>query len=387
MDFETWISFSGFEFRNTMKLTCLQENLSRGLSTVCRVVSTTGSLPVLSNVLLQADGERLKLQATDLETGVTTWVGAKIEDEGSITVPAKIFSRLVSNLSPGEVSLEVEKQLLHLSAPDVESEFSGISAEEFPELPRFSDESSFTLQASELKDCIEKVVFAAARDDGRPILTGILFEVLDKKLTLVGLDGFRLAETVLRFEEDLPEANLVIPAKTLRELALILGKGENQVQVQHLQGENQILFKVGDVCFASRLLEGDFPEYKVIIPSGFTTQFKVLREDFLHAVQLASLFADGGAGIVRLEIFPQDGLISVFANTPEVCSNKVDVRGEGEGEDAKIAFNAKYLTDCLSAISSERVVFEMTEGLKPGAVRPDGSEDSFYVVMPVRVQE
>ena len=370
-----------------MKLSCLQENLSKGLSTVCRVVSTAGSLPVLSNVLLQTDEGRLKLQATDLETGVTTWVGAKISEEGAITVPAKVFSRLVSNLSPGEVSLEVERQNLHLSAQGVASEFNGLSAKEFPELPKFSTEGSFTLRAEDLKDGIEGVAFAAAQDEGRPTLTGVSFEMKDRELTLAGVDGFRLAERVLRFDEKLPSASLVIPARTLRELALILGREGAAVQVLHLEDESQILFRVGDVCFSSRLLEGDFPNYKEIIPVEFSTRFKFLREEFLRAVRLASLFAEGGVNIVKLELSPAAGSVSVSANAPEIGSNKVDIGGEGEGEETKIAFNAKYLIDCLAALSSDRVIFEMTESLKPGVVRPEGLEGSLYVVMPVRVQE
>ena len=370
-----------------MKLTCLQENLSKGLSTVCRVVPAVGSLPVLSNVLLQTDKGRLKLQATDLETGVTTWVGAKISEEGAVTVPAKVFSRLISNLPHGEISLEIKKQTLYLFAQDVESEFNGLSAEEFPELPEFSREGSFTLRGRDLKEGIEGVVFAAAQDEGRPILTGILLESKGKELTLAGVDGFRLAERKLRFDEELPSLRLVVPARTLRELALILGKGGDKVGVFRAESENQILFEVDDVCFSSQLLEGEFPNYREVVPKEFSTRFKLPREEFLKAVQLASLFAEGGANVVRLCLSPAEGVVSVSANTQEIGSNKVDVRGEGEGEEAKIAFNARYLTDSLTAVSSERVVFEMTGSLKPGVIRPEGLEDYLCVVMPVRVQE
>lgn len=370
-----------------MKLTCLQENFSQGLSTVCRVVSTTGSLPVLSNVLLKTEEGRLKLQATDLETGVTTWVGAKIEEEGAITIPAKIFSRLVSNLAPGEISLETKKQILHLKSQEVESKFNGLSAEEFPTLPEFSEKDSFELQGGNLKQALEEVVFAAAADEGRPILTGILFFGEGKNLTLVGVDGFRLSEKKLALKKEIPSLSLVVPARTLRELSLILSRSEENPAIFRPKEENQIMFKVGDVIFSSRLLEGEFPKYEEIIPSDFSTKFTLLREEFLRAAQLASLFAQGGANIVRLELLPQEGLVSVSANTQEIGSNRVEVQGEGEGEEAKIAFNAKYLTDCLQALSCERVVFEMSESLKPGLIRPEDSPDYLHVVMPVRVQE
>ena len=370
-----------------MKLTCLQENLSQGLSTVCRVVSTTGSLPVLSNVLLKTEEGRLKLQATDLETGVTTWVGAKIEEEGALTVPAKIFSRLVSNLAPGEIELETKKQILHLKSQEVESKFNGLSAEEFPNLLEFPEEESFALQSENLKRAIEEVVLAAAADEGRPILTGVLFSGEGKELTLVAVDGFRLSEKKLELKKEIPPLSLVVPARTLRELSLILSRSEESPAIARPKEENQIMFRVQDVIFSSRLLEGEFPKYQEIIPADFSTKFTLPREEFLKAVQLASLFAQGGANIVRLELTPKDDFISISANTQEIGSNKVEVQGEGEGEEAKIAFNAKYLTDCLGALSCEKVTFEMTESLKPSTIRPEGSQDFLHVVMPVRVQE
>jgi len=370
-----------------MKLTCLQENLAQGLSTVTRIVSTTGSLPVLSNVLLKTDEGRLKLQATDLETGITTWVGAKIEEEGLLTVPARIFSRLVSNLSPGEIQLETVRQTLHLKTSEVTSEFNGISAEEFPNLPEFIEENAFELDGQKLKQGIGEVSFAAAADEGRPILTGILFLGEGKHLTLVGVDGFRLSEKKLELKKEIPELSVVVPAKTLRELSLILARSEENPLVLRPEEENQIMFKVGDVIFSSRLLEGEFPKYQEIIPANFSTKFKANREEFLKGVQLASLFAQGGANIVRLELSPEEGLLSISANTQEIGSNKVEVQGEGEGKDAKIAFNAKYLTDCLQALSCEKVSFEMTESLKPATIRPEGDESFLHVVMPVRIQE
>lgn len=372
-----------------MKLSCLQENLTHGLSTVSRVVSTTGSLPVLSNVLLKTEDNRLKLQATDLETGITTWVGAKIEEEGEITVPAKIFARLVANLPAGEINLTTEKMLLYLKSPEVESELNGLSAEEFPNLPEFDESKAFTLEG-DLRQAIEQVVFAAAADEGRPILTGILFSGEGKVLTLAGVDGFRLSEKKLALNKEIPSLSVVVPARTLRELSLILGHSEGAPLIYQPVEGNQIMFKVGDVIFSSRLLEGEFPHYQEIIPSDSATKITILRDEFLKGVQLASLFAQGSANIVRLEINPGENSVTACANTQEVGSNRVRIAAEVEGEETKIAFNAKYLTDCLQALDAEKVTFEMTESLKPGIIRPEGTEgpqDYLHVVMPVRVQE
>jgi len=370
-----------------MKLSCLQENLAKGLATVCRVVSTTGSLPVLSNVLLATEGGRLKLAATDLETGIVTYVGAKIEEEGAITVPAKVFSRLVANLPPGEISLEMKKQLLYLKAPEVESEFNGLSAEEFPELPEFNAGESFELSGELLAQGISEVAFAAAVDEGRPVLTGILLLGEGRNLTLVGVDGFRLAEKKITLEQEIPSLSLIVPARTLRELALILGKEDVPVLVSQAPEENQIIFKVGEVVFSSRLLEGKFPQYREIVPQDFSTRFTLSREEFLKAVSLSSIFAQTMANIVRLDFSPDENVVSVSANTQEIGSNKVALGGKGEGKAAQIAFNAKYLADCLSALSCEEISFTMTESLKPGVIRPEGSDDYLHVIMPVRVQE
>ncbi|MEA2020210.1 MAG: DNA polymerase III subunit beta [Patescibacteria group bacterium] len=369
-----------------MKISCLQENLSEGLSIVTRVVSTTGSLPVLSNVLLETEEGRLKLQATDLETGVTTWVGAKIEEEGAITVPAKVFSRLVSDLAPGEISLKTEKKNLFLEAEGVESRFNGLSADEFPDIPEFTDEG-FELKASEIAEGIDEVIFAAAKDEGRPVLTGVLFRSSGKELVMVAVDGFRLAEKKLTFEKELPEMDFIIPARTLREVSLLLGGEDQTVKMAQVAEENQILFQVGDVRFSSRLLEGDFPNYREVVPDSFNVNIELDRAEFLKAVRLASLFAEGGANVVRLDISPENNVLSVSANAQEIGSNKVEVPIRGEGEDSKIAFNAKYLTDCLSALSSDKVIFEMIESLKPGAILPKDVDDYLHVIMPVRVQE
>ncbi|MFW6110152.1 MAG: DNA polymerase III subunit beta [Patescibacteria group bacterium] len=370
-----------------MKLTVLQENLAEALSTVTRVVSSTGSLPVLSNVLLEASEGRLKLAATDLETGVVSWVGAQVEEEGSITVPAKVFSRLVSNLSPGEISLELEKQILKLTAEDVESEFNGLSADEFPNLPELEEENAFELSGDILSAGLDQVIFAAATDEGRPVLTGVLFCGSGDELTLVGVDGFRLAEKKLDLEQEIPDLDVIVPARTLRELALLIGKIEEPVKVSQAEEDNQLVFQVEDVCFSSRLLEGEFPDYQEIIPDEYATRFVFSREEFLNSVSLSSIFSQVAANIVRLELSPDEDQTKILANTQEIGSSTVDLAGDGEGEEVKIAFNAKYLSDCLSALSCEEVSFEAAGSLKPAIIRPLDSDDYLHVVMPVRVQE
>lgn len=370
-----------------MNFTCLQKNLAEGLGIVSRVVSTTGSLPVLSNILLETHEGRLKLAATDLETGVVVWVGAKVTADGAITVPARVFSRLVANLASEEVSITVDKQILKLKAQGVESEFNGLAASEFPNLPEYKAETGFELPGPLLAEGLNQVVLAAAQDEGRPVLTGVYFLGEGHALTLVGVDGFRLAEKKIVLETEIPSLSLVVPAKTLRELGLILGKHDEKVMISQDASENQIVFQVGDISLSSRLLEGEFPKYREIIPQEFTTKVILPREGFLKAVNLASIFTPTATNIVRLEVDPEAGLVTVSANTQEVGSNKVEVAGKVEGDAVTIAFNAKYLADCLGALACEEISFEVMGSLKPGLIRPVGSDDYLHVVMPVRVQD
>lgn len=373
-----------------MKFSCLSENLAKGLSVVSKAVSSKGSLPVLSHVLLKTEDGKIKLAATDLETGIVTWVGAKVEEEGAISVPARLLSELVVNLPPGKIEINTEKQILTLNAPNATSRLNGLAAEEFPPLPEMPEAPSvegkriFSLEPKDFLVAVSQVVFAAASDESRPILTGVLVKGSGKNLSLVGVDGFRLAERKVALTEDLVEdLTMVIPSRTLAEVARLSSHQEEPVRVVLLPEENQILFELEGVRITSRLLEGQFPDYEKIIPPSFSTRAKLLTEEFLKGVRLAAIFARDSASIVRLNLDSAKPLI-LSANTAEVGENKTEVEAEIEGEPLEIAFNSRYLTDVLSNLQSEEVVFEASGPLNPGVIKPSESADYLHLIMPVR---
>lgn len=370
-----------------MRFSCLSENLAKGLSIVSKAVSSKGSLPVLSHVLLKTEDGKVKLAATDLETGVVTWVGAKVEEEGAVTVPARLLSELVANLPPGKIEINTKKQGLTLRAPQVKSRLSGLAAEEFPPLPEVGGKTAFSLDPKVFPAAVSQVAFAAASDESRPVLTGVLLKGSGKNLSLVGVDGFRLAERKLNLSKDLAkDLSMVIPSRTLAEVARLAAHQENPVRVVLLPEENQILFELEDSRITSRLLEGQFPDYEKIIPPSFNTQAKLLTEDFLKAVRLASIFARDSASIVRLRL-DSAGPLVLSANTAEVGENRTKVEARIEGEALEIAFNSKYLTDVLSNLQSEEVIFEASGPLNPGVLKPSPATNYLHLIMPVRTAQ
>lgn len=371
-----------------MKFSCLSENLAHGLSTVSKAVSAKGSLPILSHVLLKTDEGRILLGATDLETGIVTWVGAKVEEEGGVTVPARLLSELVASLPPGKIELKVDKgQTLQLTSPEARSRLNGLDAGEFPPLPSSSGKRILNLAPKSFLRAVSLTSFASARDESRPVLTGTLIKGSGQELRLVGVDGFRLAEKKLLLSNPIEEKiHMVIPSQTLLEIARLgsrQGGEEKEIVTTILPKENQVLFDLGDVRVTSRLLEGQFPDYEKIIPASFSSRVKLSTEEFLKAVRMASIFARDSAGIVKLRLEPEAPL-TVSAATSEVGENVSRVEAKIEGDPLEIAFNSKYLTDVLSNLGSEEVVFEAGGPLNPGTIKPADADDYLYVLMPIR---
>lgn len=372
-----------------MRFSCLSENLAQGLSIVLKAISAKGSLPILSHVLLATDEGRLKLGATDLDTGIVTWVGGKVEQEGSVTVPAKLLWELVSQLPPGKVVLEAQKQLLSLSTepPRTSSKLHGLNADEFPPLPEEEGATLFEIEPQDLETAVSQVAFASASDESRPILTGVLLKgSKDGLLTFVGVDGFRLAEKKVNASAE-KDFSLVIPARTLSEVARVGAKSGDPVRAALLPDENQVLFFLEGVKIMSRLLEGQFPDYQKVIPASFGTKVQLPTEEFLRAVRLAAVFARDSASVVKLSFAPNEPVV-LSSNTQDVGEHKTDVEADVEGEPVEVAFNSKYLTDLLSNIGAEEVIFESAGALNPGVFKPaPESSDYLHIIMPVRVAE
>jgi DNA polymerase-3 subunit beta len=366
-----------------MKLSCLQENLNKGLSVVSRLVATRGTLEILSHILLSTEGGRLKLSATNLEIGINYKVGAKIEKEGSITVPARLFSELVAQLPTGKLDLDLKEDTLTTKINGYSSQVKGLSAEEFPLIPKIKDKKIFSLKSGEFKDAVNMVTFSAAIDETRPVLSGIYFKVGKGKLTLAATDSYRLAEKIVDLDvKDLKEKEAIIPARSLMEFARILDDPDKEVNIY--LDETQVMFETEDLEFTSRLVEGKFPDYKQIIPTSFETTANVELSEFANIIKVASLFSREAAGSVTLNISSK-GKIEAASAVTQYGESNASCDASVTGKDAEIIFNGKYLIDALNSLSGGSISLELSGKLNPGVIKKEGDKTYTYVIMPLRV--
>ena len=375
-----------------MRVSCLQENLAKGLSVVGRAVATRSTLPVLSNVMLSTDNGRLKLSATDLEIGVNCWIGAKVEEDGATTVPARSFIDLVNSLPPERIDMElvVRTQTLNLKCARYEANLKGIDAQEFPLIPALEEgEGQITLEPAAFRRMIEQVVLAAATDESRPILTGVLAKFEGNQLTLAAADGFRLSVRTAELPAETEPSSVIIPARALAELARI-STDEEEITLVITPTRNQVLFHAPNVDLVSQLIEGNFPDYQQIIPRSYATRTVLNTTSFLRACKTANIFARDAANIARLQIAPggelAPGHVTIAATSAELGDNVGEIDASIEGDAVEIAFNVKYLIDVLSVMDSAQVTLETTTSSSPGVIKPVGDVDFVHVIMPMHVR-
>jgi DNA polymerase-3 subunit beta len=376
-----------------MKLSCLQENLSRGLGIVGRAVATRTTLPITNNVLLATDQSRLKLVATNLEMAISYWLGAKVEEEGAITVPARLLTEFVSSLASEriDINLAPKTKVLGLKCARFEARISGVDARDFPPIPSIGEGITTKVEVEVLRQAISQVVFAAATEESRPVLTGVDAQFEESLLTLAAADGFRLAVFKMPLAAPVSQkAEVIIPARTLAELNRLIGDAEETVDITLNPNKSQILFRLKDIELVSQLVQGTFPQYTQLIPQTFSTRAVVDVAEFLRATKTASIFARDGSGIVRLVVTAgadvTPGKMTVSARSEELGEDVGEIDAVVEGGEAKIAFNGKYLTDVLSVLRESRVALEATSPSSPGVIRPVGVDNYIHVVMPMFVQ-
>ncbi len=376
-----------------MKLSCLQENLNRGLGVVGRAVATRTTLPITNNVLMATDEGRLKLVATNLEMAISCWIGAKIEEEGAITVPARLLTEFVSSLSNDTiaVSLSPQTKTLGLKCARFEARISGIDAKEFPPIPSVDEGITIKVEVESLRQGINRVAFAAATEESRPVLTGVCAQFDSDLLTLAAADGFRLAVYKLPITGTVSQkTEVIIPARTLSELNRLIADQEEAVEVTLNPNKSQVLFRLKNIELVSQLVQGTFPNYTQLIPQSYNTRVIINVAEFLRATRTASIFARDGSGIVRLVITPGGELtpakLTVSARSEEIGDDVGEIDATVEGDEAKIAFNGKYLTDVLSVLHETQVALETTNPSSPGLIHPVGTDNYTHVVMPMFVQ-
>jgi DNA polymerase-3 subunit beta len=371
-----------------MNVSVMQENLARGLGVVGRAVSSRATLPVLANVLLKTENAGLKLTATNLEIGINCWVPGKVTDEGEITVPAKLLTELVSSLPNQRIDLQfsAKDRTLKVTSGGSRSSIKGIEADEFPVVAAIGDTPITSADSRTLREALGEVVFAAASDESRPILTGVLTRLAGDRMTLAAADNYRIAVRGLALAKPVtPEIIIVVPARSYAELMRIMPDSEESIEITVTPNKSQILFHVNGIDLVSRLIEGQFPNYEPVIPTGHTSRAVLDREAFLAGARRASIFARDSANIVKIEIGGEAAVgVSITAHAADVGDAADALEASIDGQPTSIAFNARYLIDVLSNLGAEQAALELSGPLAPGVIRGVGKDDYVHVIMPVR---
>jgi DNA polymerase-3 subunit beta len=373
-----------------VKVTCVQENLSKGLQVVGRAVAQRSPLPITSNILLETEGDRLKLAATNLEIAITTWVATtSIEKPGKVTLPARLLTEFINALPNESVTMSVKSNhSCHIDAGRFEADIRGMDAEDFPRIPSADEQPTAHIDSALLKEMIEQVAFAAAADDTRPVLTGVQCIFSDRDLTLAAADSFRLAIRTGQLREDASgDFSIIIPARTLAELGKILPDEPEDVAITVTPNRSQVVFQTNDLHVVSRLIEGAFPNVKQLVPTKFQTQVQVNTGEFLKATRVASFFSRDNSNMILLDFTPSaDGenpVMVVTGSAAEVGENHAELDASVEGEQLHVAFNSRYISDALGAISSQQVGLELTGPTSAAVIKPVDSNQYTHIVMPI----
>ena len=400
-----------------MKLSALQENFSQGLSIVGRGVSNRTTLPVTQNVLLSTENGQLKLTATNLEIAISTWIGAQIEQEGSITVPARLLTEFINSLPQERIDVNMQEDPLGLSieCARFEAQINGITAEDFPPIPNVDSGAIGKISSEIFSKAVSHIAFVAATEDSRPVLTGVKVDITGQKFTLAAADGFRLAvykgELVESISEDV---SFIIPAKTLQEINRLANNQSSPVEFTVTPSKSQVLFRLDNIEIVSQLIQGTFPNYKTLIPDQYeevkekinkalvageitqeeadaklknNTKITVKIDDFLRATKTAAIFARDGSGIVRVNT--TEGNLSIASKAEEIGENQGEIDAKIEGSSSRIAFNSKYLMDVLEILGDGEVSLQTNAESSPGVLRPINNSQNIeyvHIIMPMFVQ-
>lgn len=362
-----------------MRLQVTQENLNRALGTVARVANTRGTLPILSNVLVKTANNRLSIAATNLDVAITHYIGAKVSDEGSVTVPARLMQEFISSLPAGVIELELEEAKLHIVTDQYKSVVNGIAADDFPVMPAISSGQSWVIDGPQLKKGLQQVALAASGDESRPVLTGVLLQTVGGKLCVAATDSYRLAEKNLGPNDQ--EVQLLVPVTAMQDLLRIVSDFEGDVKVTY--DDQQVLFQVGDVDLVARLIDGKYPDYRKLVPDSFETTAVVKRADLLNITKVSSLFARESAGSVTIQVDEAAGTISIYSIASQLGENTATAEGKITGS-SSITLNSRYLLDALHVFDGEEVSFCFNGKLEPILLKDPTSDDYLHIIMPLK---
>lgn len=365
-----------------MKLVCTKENLKKGLFAVSRVVGVGNPLQVLNNILVKTDQGRIKLSSTNLEIGVNTWVGGKIEEEGALTIPAKLINEYINNLPTEKVVLATQENTLLVESDNYHTNIKGLSSEDFPLIPQVSDEPYAKIDSVELVSAFSETIWATAQNETQPEISGVFMGFEDDKLRVAATDRYRLAERYSILKESVKQAKeVIIPYRTVSELYKIMSGTRGEVEIYF--SESQVLFKFDETELISRLIDGHYPPYQEIIPKEFKSEALVSREELTHALKATALFAPDSNNI-QLEIKEGEGVV-VAASSVSAGENTTKVMAKLSGENNSAIFNYRYLLDCLNNLKESEVVIKMISDVSPAMVVPSGRTNYLYIVMPIKI--
>lgn len=362
-----------------MKLQVTQENLHKALQSVGRVANSRGTLPILSNILIKTIGTRLSVAATNLDIAITHFIGSKVENEGSITVPARLMVDFVATLPSGTINLELDGTKLHITTDQYNSTINGTVADDFPVMPEIDNGKTFEITAKELKTCLQQVLVASSNDEARPVLTGVYVYAVDKGLTMVATDSYRLAERTTKLKAG--DTNVLVPATALQDVLRLLDDSDDIVTVTH--DDQQVQFKVGDAELVARLIEGNYPDYQKLIPDAFAHTAVLTKSELTNITKVSSLFARESAGSVTLDLDEKDQTVSIRSVASQLGENTATAPAEITGT-GSITLNSRYILDALNVIGGDKVRIGFNEKLEPCVFSSPDNKNYIHVIMPLK---
>jgi len=362
-----------------MKLTVTQENLARALNTVGRVASSRTSLPILNNILLRTENNQLILAATNLEIAITEHIGAKVDSDGVITIPARLMTEFVTNLPKTNIVLETEGTKLLISAGNYQSTINTAIADDFPALPEIKSDKELVLPSDLLKKAVSSTVLVSSNDTTRPILTGVYLHTFDGSLYMTATDGYRLAEYKIMPLKD--EISAIIPSSTLTDITRVLSEDIKSIKIK--LGDAQITFELGDIIVTSRLIDGNYIDYRQLIPKKTDTVATLEKSEFLRITKISELFARESAGSITIKADPVAGMLTIHSIASQLGENTSEAEADIKG-DGSITLNSRYLLDALSVIDSDKIKFQFSGKLAPTLLTAEKSDDYKHIIMPVK---
>lgn len=367
-----------------MRLTCSQKNLADALGVTNKAVGTNNTLPVLNNVLVKAEGKKLYFTTTNLEIAINYWIDADVKNEGEITIPSKLLTNYIGYLKDENVDMSIEEgESILIKTNDSKTKIKGINSSEFPSIPIVEKDGGFKVSTKDLNIAINQVVFAAALNTTRPILTGIYFVIKKDELKMVATDSYRLAEKTLKIKDVSGDISCIVPSKTILELGAILSLTKNDGDVEIIVSKNQIFFSVDKIKITSRLIEGQFPNYQQVIPQNTSIKVQLNTSELSLVLKRINLFAKENNNKVLFKV-THDGLM-ITTDTTQYGVGEIEIKTKVEGGVSEIALNSQFILDVLSNMGSDEVVLELGEKTMPAILRPSNNNDYIHIIMPLKI--